>query len=108
VVRVKVVTLRVKDAPLFECFKLRGEEHKTFPLLINDLKKGPVRAIDLESKYGIKIYNLLKKLTNSGMVEKTEEGYVLSLRFSEILRKFAEEWERFVEGGEDAESDFRE
>ncbi len=40
---------------------------------------------------------MLEKLVSSGMVEKTEEGYKLSLRFSEILKHFAKEWEEFVE-----------
>ncbi|WP_456329265.1 hypothetical protein [Archaeoglobus sp.] len=94
--RVRVITLRVKDAPLFDCIKLRGDEHETFPQLLHDIKNGPVRASDLESKYGISVYNLLRKLVNSGMVEKTEQGYVLSTHFSQLLRKFAEEWEEFV------------
>ncbi len=99
--RVRVVTVRVQDKSLFESVKLRGEyEHKMFKPLLEDIKKyGPVRAKNLEAKYGIQVFYILEKLFNSGMVEKTEEGYVLSLRFSEILRRFADEWEEFVKGG---------
>ncbi|WP_290598242.1 MULTISPECIES: helix-turn-helix domain-containing protein [unclassified Archaeoglobus] len=86
------------DATLRECVKLRGDEHEVFPQLLRDIKNGPVRAVDLESKYGISVYNLLRKLVNSGMVEKTEQGYVLSTRFSQLLRSFADEWEEYVMG----------
>lgn len=103
--RVRAVVLRVKDRPLFESLKLRGRENEIIKQVLNDIRNGPVRASNLEAKYGISIYNLLEKLVNSGMVEKSEEGYILSLKFSSFLRKFAEEWEIFVKEGEPEETE---
>jgi hypothetical protein len=98
--KVRVLTLRVKDAPLFESLKLRGREHDTLKPLLEDIRNGPVRASDLEAKYGISVYNLLEKLVSSGMVQKTESGYILSLEFANKLRRFAQEWEIFMKEGE--------
>jgi len=96
--RVRVIVIRVVEKPLFECLKLRGKENEILEPLLYDIKNGPIRATDLEAKYGIVIYKLLEKLTNSGLVEKTTSGYILSTRFSDLLRKYAEEWENFVWG----------
>ncbi len=35
-------------------------------------------------------------MLKAGIIEKTEEGYVLSLKFAEKFRKWAEEWESYV------------
>jgi len=65
------------------------------------IKEHRPKASELEAEFGITVFNVLRKLVNSGMVEKVKDRYVLSSKFSDFLRKFAEEWERFVEGGED-------
>jgi len=96
--RKRFVAIKVQNKALLESIKLRGElERKFFKEILKDLKK-PVKPSYLESKYGMWIYRFLEKLYNSGFIEKTEEGYRLSLRLSKILRKFADEWEGFVRG----------
>ena len=99
--RVRILTLRVQDGSLFESLKLRGREHEIFKDLLNDIRANqPVRPSELENKYGISVWNLLRKLLNSGMIAETENGFVLSTEFAEKLRKFALEWEVFVREGE--------
>ncbi|WP_456478204.1 hypothetical protein [Geoglobus ahangari] len=98
--RVRILTLRVQDGSLFENLKLRGRENQILMDLLNDIRNGPVKPIDLENKYSISVWNLLRKLINSGMIAETENGYVLSTEFAEKLRKFALEWEVFVREGE--------
>ncbi len=98
--RVRILTLRVQDGSLFESLKLRGRENQILMDLLNDIRNGPVKPIDLENKYGISVWNLLRKLINSGMIAETENGYVLSTEFANKLRRFALEWEVFVKEGE--------
>ena len=96
--RVRILTLRVQDASLFESLKLRGKEKEILRPLLEDLRE-PVRPTTLQAKYSIEVFNLLRKLHNSGMIEKTKEGYILSNEFSEHLRRFADEWDAFLREG---------
>jgi len=105
---IRVVKVKVCDIPLKEAIWLVGSkigskyvEKGDFWKILEDIRNG-VTSPELEVKYGKSVYNTLKKMLNSGMIERMGGGrYRLSLRFSEILRRFAEEWEEFVEGGED-------
>ena len=88
----------VQDDSLFKSFILRGKEVMLMDIL--NRVRHPTRATELERMYGTSaVYNLIDKLVKSGMIEKNEEGkYVLSKKFSEILRRYAKEWEDFVDG----------
>jgi thiamine biosynthesis protein ThiC len=104
---IRVVKVKVCGIPLKEAIWLVGSkisskyvEKGDFWKILEDIRNG-VTSPELEAKYGKSVYNTLKKMLNSGMIERVGGGrYRLSLRFSEILRKFAEEWEKFVRGGE--------
>ncbi len=99
--RVRILTLRVQDGSLFESLKLRGREHEIFRELLNDIRENqPVKPVELENKYGISVWNLLRKLINSGMLKETEQGFTLNLEFAEKLVRFAQEWELFVREGQ--------
>jgi len=58
--------------------------------------KTPKRPQEFANKYGNIVYYLIHKMLKAGMIEKTKEDYVLSLKFAEKLRKWAEEWESYV------------
>jgi DNA-binding IclR family transcriptional regulator len=88
----------VQDKNLFESFVLRGKEVMLVEIL--NRARRPIRATELEKMYGSSaVYNTIYKLVRAGMLEKNEEGkYILSKKFSEILRRYAKEWENFVDG----------
>ena len=94
----RVMKVKVLDVDLKDALWLRGPHEKKLWDILQFVKENqPVRAKELEVRYGADvIYNILQKLVNSGMLDKTEDGYVLSTRFSQLLRKFADEWEDFV------------
>lgn len=50
-------------------------------------ENGPVKPIDFEKKYGFNkyVYEILKKMTNKGILIKTPEGYELSDKFKTPL-----------------------
>jgi len=97
--------IKVKDCSLKDAIRLVGSKIKSgysekdhFWNILEDIKRGATSP-ELEEKYGESVFNTLKKMVESGMVERLGKGnYRLSLKFSQILRRFAEEWERFVEG----------
>ena len=80
--------------PLLEALTFRGKEREIFERLI--YLKYPKKAKELEESFGERVYHVLRKMKEAGMIDKTEEGYVLSLKFAEKLRKWAEEWESYV------------
>ncbi len=78
----RTARLKLKDKPLFELLEFREKERRVFPELL--------KALKFANKYGNVVYYLTHKMLKAGMIEKTEEGYVLSLKFAEKLRKWAE------------------
>ncbi|MET1124983.1 MAG: hypothetical protein ABWW66_06970 [Archaeoglobaceae archaeon] len=52
---------------------------------------------ELEELFGERIYHVLRKMLKAGIIEKIEEGYVLSPEFAKKLR-WAEEWEDLING----------
>ncbi len=78
----RTARLKLKDKPLFELLEFREKERRVFPELL--------KALKFTNKYGNVVYYLIHKMFKAGMIEKTEEGYVLSLKFAEKLRKWAE------------------
>jgi len=85
----RTARLKLKDKPLFELLEFREKERRVFPELLKALKT-PRRPQEFANKYGNVVYYLIHKMPKAGMIEKTEEGYVLSLKFAEKLRKWAE------------------
>jgi len=63
----RTARLKLKDKSLFELLEFGEKERRVFP-----------------------VYYLIHKMLKAGMIEKTEEGYVLSLKFADKLRKWAE------------------
>jgi predicted transcriptional regulator len=86
--------LDLSKNPLFEALTFRGKERDIFEKLVQ--LKEPKKAKELEDLFGESVYPVLRKMLKAGMIEKTEEGYVLSLKFAEKLRRWAEEWESYV------------
>ena len=80
--------------PLLEALTFRGKEREIFERLI--YLKYPKKAKELEDSFGERVYHVLRKMLKAGMIEKTDEGYVLSYKFTKKLRKWAEEWESYV------------
>ena len=76
--------LDLSKNPLLEALTFRGKEREVFERLIYRLKY-PKKAKELEEFFGERVYHVLKKMLKAGMIEKTDEGYVLSLRFAEKL-----------------------
>ncbi len=98
---VNTIRIKVIDDKLFNVIILiREREKERFMKVLNELKNGPLKASEIEEIYGNSTaYTLITRLITSGMIEKNEEGkYVLSKKFSEILRRYAKEWEDFVDG----------
>jgi len=93
------VTLRVGEFGLRDAVMMRKPQGEQFWTVLEFIKENTPRANELEKTFGSAVYNILRKLVNSGMVEKTRKGYVLSTHFSEFLRRFAKEWEEFVKEG---------
>ncbi len=91
----RTARLKLKDKSLFELLEFGEKERRVFPELLKALKT-PRRPQEFANKYGNVVYYLIHKMLKAGMIEKTEEGYVLSLKFAEKLRKWAEEWESYV------------
>ena len=91
----RTARLKLKDKSLFELLEFGEKERRVFPELLKALKT-PRRPQEFANKYGNVVYYLIHKMFKAGMIEKTEEGYVLSLKFAEKLRKWAEEWESYV------------
>ncbi len=83
--------------PLLEALTFRGKERDIFEKLIT--MREPKRAKELEELFGERVYHVLRKMKEAGMIEKTDEGYVLSPKFSRKLRRWAEEWEILVQEG---------
>ena len=86
--------LDLSKNPLLGALTFRGKERDIFEKLI--AMKEPKKAKELEELFGERVYHVLKKMFKAGMIEKTENGYILSSKFSEKLRKWAEEWENLI------------
>jgi len=98
-IRTFTLKLMAQDKSLFDSMILKGEKERALILDILNTTREPAKAKELQEIYGgSAVYNLLKKLEKAGMIEKTDEGYVISKKFSTILRAWAEEWDKFVEG----------
>ncbi len=86
--------LDLSKNPLLEALTFRGKERDIFEKLI--MMKEPKKAKELEEIFGERVYHVLRKMREAGMIEKKENGYVLSLEFARKLRKWAEEWEDLI------------
>ena len=91
----RTARMKLKNKPLLEILEFGEKEKRVFPELLKALKT-PRRPQELANKYGNVVYYLITKMLKAGMIEKTKEGYVLSLKFAEKLRKWAEEWEDLI------------
>ena len=94
------IRIKVTDEDLFNAIVLvKKREKEKFMQVLNELKKRPMKASEIEQLYGNSTaYTLIRRLINSGMLEKDGKYYKLSKKFSTILRAWAEEWDKFVEG----------
>ena len=90
----------IEEQDLKRSIWLRGHnEKRNFWQILEFIRDNqPVRSKDLESNFGPRVYDVLEKQINAGMIEKTADGYIISNRFALILKRLADEWKEFCEG----------
>ncbi len=93
----RTARMKLRNGSILKILEFGKKESEVFPKLLEAFRT-PGKPQELADKYGNVVYYLITKMLKAGMIEKTENGYVLSAEFSRKLRKWAEEWEDLIGG----------